>query len=102
MQFNLDKKTDLYYLNSRYCDPEIGRFLSADSLDYITVLGFDYINGLNGYVYCLNNPVIYLDDGGKFPKRASKGHQSGNGLSDFYDVKLEDIEKELDSLLNLM
>ncbi len=102
MQFNLDKKTDLYYLNSRYYDPEIGRFLSADSLDYITVLGFDYINGLNGYVYCLNNPVIYLDDGGKFPKRASKGHQSGNGLSDFYDVKLEDIEKELDSLLNLM
>ena len=30
-----DRETNLYYLISRYYDPEIGRFINNDSIDYI-------------------------------------------------------------------
>ena len=30
-----DTETGLYYLNSRYYDPSIGRFLNADDISYI-------------------------------------------------------------------
>ena len=30
-----DTETNLYYLISRYYDPEIGRFINNDSIDYI-------------------------------------------------------------------
>ena len=59
--YYLDKETDLYYLNSRYYDPEVGRFLSADSLGYMDP---ERINGLNLYAYCNNNPVMYIDPDG--------------------------------------
>ncbi len=59
--YYLDKETDLYYLNSRYYDPEIGRFLSADRPDYLEP---ESINGLNLYAYCNNNPVMYCDPSG--------------------------------------
>ena len=55
-------ETDLYYLNSRYYDPEIGRFINAD-------IQFDDGAGLlayNLYAYCANNPVICLDIDGFF------------------------------------
>ena len=48
-----DTETGLYYLNSRYYDPEIGRFISpADT----SALNFKIINGLNLYNYANNNP----------------------------------------------
>ena len=51
-----DTETGLYYLNSRYYDPETGRFISPDSLDYLEP---ETCNGLNLYAYCGNNPVVY-------------------------------------------
>ena len=59
-----DTETGLYYLNTRYYDPEVGRFISRDSIDYATP---ETINGLNLYAYCLNNPVMYFDRLGNFP-----------------------------------
>ena len=56
-----DEETGLYYLNSRYYDPETGRFISPDSLKYLEPT---YNNGLNLYAYCLNNPVRYSDPTG--------------------------------------
>ena len=56
-----DTETGLYYLNSRYYDPEIGRFISPDSIEY---LASETINGLNVYAYCLNNPVMFSDSTG--------------------------------------
>ncbi len=56
-----DSETGLYYLQSRYYDPVVGRFVSADSLvDTSDVLGF------NMYAYCGNNPVMREDGGGNF------------------------------------
>ncbi len=58
-----DVETGLYYLNSRYYDPEIGRFINADTTDVLENAKYD-INGLNLYAYCDNNPVAGRDDEG--------------------------------------
>lgn len=56
-----DVETGLYWLLSRYYDPEIGRFISPDSVDYLDPTT---INGLNLYAYCNNDPVNYCDPSG--------------------------------------
>ena len=56
-----DRETGWYYLNSRYYDPEVGRFLSADTVEYLAP---ETINGLNLYAYCGNNPIMYTDSEG--------------------------------------
>jgi RHS repeat-associated protein len=55
-----DTETTLYYLQSRYYDPEIGRFLNADSEfdGYAAELGY------NLFAYCANNPIVYRDASG--------------------------------------
>ena len=60
-----DSETQLYYLNSRYYDPAIGRFLNADepaSLLYTASVPF----GANLYAYCADNPIAYTDRTGSF------------------------------------
>ncbi len=59
-----DEETNLYYLNTRYYDPAIGRFMTIDSIAYLAP---DVINGLNLYAYCNNNPVMCVDPTGHFP-----------------------------------
>ncbi len=54
----------MFLLTSRYYDPEIGRFISPDSIDYLDPKS---INGLNLYSYCKNNPIMYVDPDGHFP-----------------------------------
>ncbi len=58
-----DEDTKLYYLNSRYYNPEWRRFISPDDTAYI-----DPENpiGLNLYAYCENNPVMGYDPFGTF------------------------------------
>ena len=56
-----DPETELYYLQTRYYDPEIGRFITIDGVEYIDP---ETINGLNLYAYCGNNPTNYLDPKG--------------------------------------
>ena len=58
-----DEETDLYYLQTRYYDPELGRFISQDDVSYLAP---DSINGLNLYAYCGNNPVMNVDPTGCF------------------------------------
>ena len=58
-----DEETKLYYLISRYYDPEIGRFISPDSVEYIEPSS---ISGLNLYVYCCNDPINMYDPSGNF------------------------------------
>ncbi|MBQ2694679.1 MAG: RHS repeat-associated core domain-containing protein [Clostridia bacterium] len=58
-----DTETKLYYLQSRYYDPETCHFISMDSY----FVAGDYINGMNMYAYCLNNPVMYVDPTGCAP-----------------------------------
>ena len=53
-----DIETKLYYLISRYYDPETCRFISADSIEYLDP---ETLGGLNLYAYCCNNPVMGID-----------------------------------------
>lgn len=56
-----DSQTQLYYLQSRYYDPNTGRFINADG--YIST-GTGML-GHNMYAYCNNNPVMFIDPNGK-------------------------------------
>ena len=57
-----DQETGLYYLESRYYNPTIGRFINADNYP-TTGQG---LLGNNMFAYCNNNPVIRADSGGEF------------------------------------
>ncbi|MBR5827037.1 MAG: RHS repeat-associated core domain-containing protein, partial [Clostridia bacterium] len=57
-----DSETGLYYLQSRYYDPETGRFLNADDVDYIGISGT--VISFNSFAYCGNNPIMYVDPTG--------------------------------------
>ena len=55
-----DQETGFYYLQSRYYDPAVARFLNADS--YIST--GDGVQGNNMFAYCNNNPTNMVDGGG--------------------------------------
>ena len=58
-----DRDTGLYYLQSRYYDPAIGRFINADTY---TTTDADGILSSNMFAYCENNPVMGSDPTGEF------------------------------------
>ena len=60
--YYFDTETDLYYLNSRYYDPQTGRFINADSIENLDT---ENLNGFNLYMYCANNPILFIDDNGE-------------------------------------
>lgn len=60
--YYFDRETGLYYLQSRYYDPEVGRFINADDAGTLGANG--EILSYNLFAYCLNNPVNRTDDGG--------------------------------------
>jgi len=52
-----DRETQLYYLQSRYYNPAMGRFINADAFAS-TGQG---ILGNNMFSYCANDPIAYAD-----------------------------------------
>ena len=58
--YRYDAETGLYYLNSRYYDPETGRFINADG----TISTEQGILSANMFAYCENNPVNRIDPAG--------------------------------------
>ena len=55
--YYFDAETGLYYLQSRYYDPEIGRWINADNQ---LSTGSD-LTGLNLFAYCGNDPINRID-----------------------------------------
>ena len=51
-----DSETGYYYLQSRYYNPSICRFINAD-VPEITKASYESINGANIFIYCDNDPV---------------------------------------------
>ena len=59
-----DTETGFYYLQTRYYDPTICRFINADNYELVATLASR--GGLNMYSYCANNPIMYTDETGEF------------------------------------
>jgi len=70
-----DTDTGMYYLQSRYYDPELCRFINADDIQYV-------IGGYCLFIYCINNPVIQKDPTGTYTAT-----QFWNFVNKFYIVK---------------
>lgn len=52
----------LINMNARLYDPVLGRFLSPDPFVQMP----DFTQNFNRYSYCLNNPLIYIDENGEW------------------------------------
>ena len=75
-----DSETGFYYLQSRYYDPEIGRFINADSYASTDIVG---LLSTNMFSYCENDPVNRSDHSG----HAGYGLMSGWDPIKFHDKK---------------
>ncbi len=60
-----DTETGFYYLQTRYYDPEIRRFINADNYELIPTLA-GTIGQLNVFAYANNDPIMYTDETGEF------------------------------------
>ena len=59
-----DAETGFYYLQSRYYDPAICRFINADTFATTDANGF---LSANMFAYCENNPIMRVDPDGSSP-----------------------------------
>ena len=62
-----DEETGMYYLKSRYYDPEICRFISADDVTVMIDSPMS-LTDKNLYAYCDNDPVNKKDEEGELPQ----------------------------------
>ncbi len=60
-----DTYTGLYYLQSRYYDPNTGRFINADDTNYLNATGT--VLSCNLFAYCENDAVNRVDPRGNSP-----------------------------------
>ena len=68
--YYLDTETNLYYLQSRYYDSYVGRFINADDAGNLGI-GNELLS-YNLFGYCGNNPVMGYDPTGTWPKWLDK------------------------------
>ncbi len=69
-----DDETGLYNYDARLYDPQLGRFISADTV----VPKWTDTQSLNRYSYCENNPLKYIDP---------SGHEPSENIDDCYQVE---------------
>ena len=62
--YRYDSETGLYYLQSRYYNPDWGRFINADGIAAVT----GDVLSTNMFAYCKNNPVSMSDADGERPE----------------------------------
>ena len=95
--YQYDKETDLYYLNARYYDSKIARFLSED-----TYRGqvHDPLS-LNLYTYCHNEPIMYWDPTGHYEETDKLiKDQATLGLLEIYGKNWDTYNKKANEYKN--
>ena len=96
--YYLDSETGYYYLQSRYYDHEICRFINADAPEYVQFQKGDYA-GNNSFVYCCNDSVNNTDPKGNISFSSAKAKVRNAILrivavttllhySKYYDIKI--------------
>ena len=88
--YYFDSETNLYYLQTRYYDPEIGRFISPAD---VSSLNANAINGLNLYAYAISNPVCIA-----YSNPNSGGSTNGGMVSSIGGLNNSFLSKERLSL----
>ena len=95
--YQYDEETGVYYLNARYYDPKIARFLTEDTYrgDPSDPLS------LNLYTYCANEPIKYTDPTGHLlivDDGTVYNHHTGNIINTKTGetTKLKDKDKDKD------
>ena len=61
--YQYDNVSGTYFAQAREYEPQIGRFRSVDLIEGIPM----YPLSLNKYIYCWDNPEIYVDNNGELP-----------------------------------
>ena len=74
-----DYDIGMYYLQSRYYDPEICRFINADSTDYLGATGT--LLSYNLFAYCENDGVNFVDERGTWGEDVHQGYYDVGGLN---------------------
>ena len=87
--YYFDEDMKLYYLQSRYYDPETGRFINADDVSYLAP---ETIHGLNLYAYCLDNPLRFSPSNSVGKKTATFTSKTASALPKWIDVALTAID----------
>ena len=74
-----DEETGLYYYGARYYDPRLGLWMSTDpkELDLIWI---------SSYNYAMNNPIIFIDIYGLYPKDIVTLHKSNDIHPNYYKL----------------
>ena len=84
-----DESTELYYLNARYYNPEDARFITQD-----TYRGeVNNPSSLHLYVYCINNPINYVDPSGHVPKAPGAWKTQGPDSANLNVTKRKNAKK---------
>jgi len=73
-----DKSTGLNYMQARYYDPTIGRFLSIDP---VTFMDTGHPGMFNRYAYTFNDPMNLIDPTGTTPQDGDSSSALFEGLS---------------------
>ena len=80
-----DTETGWYYLQSRYYDPEVCRFISAD----VFLSTGQGVLGHNTFAYCLNNPVNRSDPSGYSSE--DEEDEDGDGIPDYLEQRWKSL-----------
>ena len=80
-----DEDIGLYYSNARWYDPSLGRFITEDPIK----------DGMNWYLYCLNNPLRFFDPDGTDLKDIQK--RLKNWLADNGKSAINDFRRKITS-----
>ncbi len=88
----LDKESGYYFYNARHYDPEIGRFVTPDTV----IDGELSTQGWNRFAYCKGNPIIYKDPTG----HSVSGSWNTGGASGSWASAGEKISNAFSSAVN--
>jgi len=86
--YRYDAETGLYYLQSRYYSPELGRFINADAI----AGSIGELLSHNIFAYCANNPIVMKDPTGLRHLRADFEEVDYKEVSQFTGAAKEYVQ----------